>query len=226
MIELYYFPSNASFAPHVVLHELGIPFQLRLIDRDKDEHKSPAYLAINPNGLLPAMRDTRSAGGDGAVDSELVLFETAAILLHLADTHPEAGLMPPLGSAERAQAYKWLMWLTNTLQPTVIAYYYPDRFVAPGNTAGSAEVKAQAQVRAGAQLDLLAAEFERHGGPFVLGERYSVLDAFAFMLCRWTRNFADPARSRPALAAFLEGMAQRPALQRAVETEHLPKPWF
>ncbi|TXD69056.1 glutathione S-transferase, partial [Mitsuaria sp. TWR114] len=145
MIELYYFPSNASFAPHVLLQELGVPFQLRLVDRDRDEHKSPEFLKLNPNGLLPALRDTRQG--------ELVLFETAAILLHLADTHPEAGLMPPLGSAERAHAYKWLMWLTNTLQPTVITYYYPDRFVAPGNAAGSAEVKAQAQVRAAAQLD-------------------------------------------------------------------------
>ena len=113
MIELFYYPSNASFAPHVVLHELGVPFQLRLVDRDKDEHKSPEFLKINPNGLLPALRDTRQG--------ELVLFETAAILLHLADTHPDAGLMPALGSAERAQAYKWLMWLTNTLQPTIIS---------------------------------------------------------------------------------------------------------
>lgn len=218
MIELYYYPSNASFAPHVLLHELGVPFQLRLVDRDKDEHKSPEFLRINPNGLLPALRDTRHG--------ELVMFETAAILLHLADTHPDARLLPPLGSPERAQAYKWLMWLTNTLQPTVITYYYPDRFVAPGNTAGSAEVKAQAQIRAAAQLDLLAAEFERHGGPFLLGEQFSALDPFAFMLCRWTRNFSDPARSRPALAAFLERMAQRPALLRAIETEKLPQPWY
>ncbi|WP_416759490.1 glutathione S-transferase family protein [Roseateles sp. So40a] len=218
MIELYYYPSNASFAPHVLLHELGVPFQLRLVDRDKDEHKSPEFLRINPNGLLPALRDTRHG--------ELVMFETAAILLHLADTHPDAKLLPPLGTPERAQAYKWLMWLTNTLQPTVITYYYPDRFVAPGNTAGSAEVKAQAQIRAAAQLDLLAAEFERHGGPFLLGEQFSALDPFAFMLCRWTRNFSDPARSRPALAAFLERMAQRPALLRAIETEKLPQPWY
>ncbi|OWQ86293.1 glutathione S-transferase [Roseateles aquatilis] len=225
MIELYYFPSNASFAPHVVLNELGVPFQLRLVDRDKGEHKAPEFLAINPNGLLPALRDTRDAvAGDGQGD--LVFFETAAILLHLADTHPDAGLMPPLGTAARAQAYKWLMWLTNTLQPTIISYYYPDRFVAPGNTAGSAEVKQQAQVRASAQLDLLAAEFDRHGGPWLLGERYSVLDPFAFMLCRWTRNFADPARGRPALAAFLARMAERPALLRTMASEALPQPWY
>ena len=55
MIELYYFPSNASFAPHVLLQELGVPFQLRLVDRDRDEHKSPEFLKLNPNGLLPAL---------------------------------------------------------------------------------------------------------------------------------------------------------------------------
>ncbi len=215
MIQLYYYPSNASMAPHIVLQELGVPFQLQLVDRGRDEHKAPAFLALNPNGLLPALKD-----------GDLVLFECAAILLHLADTHAEAGLMPPLGSPERAHAYKWLMWLTNTLQPTLIAYYYPDRWVAPGNASGAAEVKQQAELRAGAQLDLLAAEFERHGGPWMLGNTYSVLDAFAFMLCRWSRNFAQPARQRPALAAFLARMAERPALRRAIETEALPQPWY
>ena len=78
MIELYYFPSNASFAPHVVLHELGIPFQLRLVDRNKGEHKSPAFLAINPNGLLPAMRDTRDTPGGAE----------PLVLLGQGDVHP------------------------------------------------------------------------------------------------------------------------------------------
>lgn len=215
MIQLYYFPSNASMAPHIVLHELGVPFELSLVDRNAGALRSPEFLAINPNGLLPALRD-----------GELVLSECAAILLHLADTHPQAGLMPALGTAERAQAYKWLMWLTNTLQPTLIAYYYPERWVAAGNSAGTAEVKQQAEARAGAQLDLLEAEFQRHGGPFVLGEHYSVLDPFAFMLCRWTRNFAHPARQRPALGAFLARMAERPALQRAIATEGLPAPIY
>jgi len=215
MIELHYYPSNASMAPHILLQELGIDFQLRLVDRNRNEHKSPAFLKLNPNGLLPAL-----------CDGDLVLHETAAILLHLADTHADAGLVPAVGTPERAIAYKWLMWLTNTLQPTLIAYYYPERWVAEGNVAGAAEVKAQAEARAGSQLDLLAAEFERHGGPWMLGERYSLLDPFAFMLCRWTRGFAHPARQRPALKAFLDRMAERPALIRALETEALARPWY
>ncbi len=215
MIELHYFPSNASMAPHILLQELGVDFQLRLVDRNRNEHKSPEFLKLNPNGLLPVL-----------CDGDLVLHETAAILLHLADTHPDVSLVPPLGSKERALTYKWLMWLTNTLQPSLIAYYYPERWVAEGNTAGTAEVKAAAEARIGGQLDLLAAEFERHGGPWLLGDRYSLLDPLAFMLCRWTRGFAHPARARPVLGAYLDRMAQRPAVVRALETEALPKPWY
>ncbi|MDT9002402.1 glutathione S-transferase family protein [Paucibacter sp. APW11] len=215
MIELHYYPSNASFAPHVVLEELGTPFQLRLVDRNQGAHKSPAYLKLNPNGLIPAY-----------VDGDLVLYESAAILLHLADTHPEAGLMPPLATAERAQAYKWLMWLTNTLQPLLISYYYPERWVDEGNAPGVAQVKAHAEARIAPLLDQLEAELQGHGGPWLLGERYTVLDPFAFMLCRWTRNFARPARSLPALGHYLQAMAERPALQRAVATEQLPAPLY
>lgn len=215
MIQLHYHPGNASMAPHILLEELGQPFGLKRVDRANQAHKSPEYLRLNPNGLIPAMED-----------GELVLFETAAILLHLADTHPQAGLLPALGTPERAHAYKWLIWLTNSLQPALIAYFYPERWVSEGNVPGAAQVKAQAEARVGQLLDILAAEFSRHGGPWTLGERYSALDPMAFMLCRWTRGFGRPARQLPVLQAFLARMAERPALQRAMATETLPGPWY
>ena len=214
MIALHYSPSNASFAPHVVLEELGLPFQLQLVDRDNDAHKSPAYLKLNPNGLIPVMQD-----------GDLVLYETAAILLHLADTNPAAGLAPAVGTPERAQFYKWLIWMTNTLQPLIIAYYYPHRWMDEGNTAGVAEVKKNAELRVGPLLDQLDALLASHGGPWILGERYTVADAMAFMLCRWTRNFARPARSLPHIGAYLARMLERPAVKRAIATEQLPQPW-
>lgn len=213
MIELHYYPSNASMAPHMLLEELGVPFRLQRVEREQGAHKSQAYLKLNPNGLIPVL-----------VDGDLVLYESAAILLHLADTHPQAGLAPALGSAERAHLYKWLMWLTNTLQPALIAYFYPERWVNAGNTEGAAEVQAQAEARVGTLLDLLATELER--GPWLLGEHYTLLDPFAFMLCRWTRGFAHPAKARPALARYLARVAARPAVQRAIATEGLKEPWY
>lgn len=214
MIQLHYHPSNASMAPHILLEEIGQPFELKLVQRDLGEHRSAAYLQLNPNGLIPVL-----------IDGDLVLYETAAILLHLADTHPQAGLVPPLATPERAQFYKWLIWLTNTLQPTLLAYYYPDRWVNPGNTEGAAEVKAQAQTRAGGWLDQLEAQLASHGGPWLLGGSYSAVDAMAFMLCRWTRGFERPARSLPQLGAYLQRMLDRPALQRMLITEQLQAPW-
>lgn len=215
MIQLHYSPSNASFAPHVLLEELGERFELREVDRKNLAHKSPEYLKLNPNGLIPVLQD-----------GDLVLYETAAILLHLADTHPEAGLAPALGTPERAQFYKWLIWLTNTLQPLIIAYYYPERWVAEGNAEGVAQVKAQAEARIAPLLDQIAAQLDSHGGPWLLGEHYSAADPLAFMLCRWTRSFTHPARSLPAIGAYLQRMVERPALQRAIATEQLPQPIF
>ena len=117
MIQLHYFPSNASMTPHMVLEELGVPYELVLVDRTNNAHHSPEYLKLNPNGKIPVL-----------VDGELVLYETAAITLHLADTHAGAGLAPPLGTPERAHFYKWLMWLSNTLQAEMPLYFYSDRW--------------------------------------------------------------------------------------------------
>jgi glutathione S-transferase len=212
-IQLHYFPSNASLAPHLLLEEIGLPFELKRVDRDHGEHKSPAYLKLNPNGLIPVL-----------VDGELVLYEAAAICLHLADTHPESELAPPLGTPARAECYKWLVWMTNTLQPALISYFYPDRYVDAGNAQGAAQVKRQAQARIGPMLDQLDAQLARPGGPWLLGERFSLCDPYAFMLCRWTRNFERPARALSHLSPYLQRLIERPAFQRAIATEQLPQP--
>ena len=218
MIQLHYYPSNASMAPHILLEELGVPFELQYVDRNQGAHKSPEYLRLNPNGLIPVLVDWRNG-------SELVLYETVAILLHLADTHADAGLAPKLGTPERAQLYKWLVWMTNTLQAALIAYYYLERWVDEGNVEGARQVQAHAQARIGPMLDQLDAQLASHGCEWLLGERYSMADPLAFMLCRWTRGFTRPARALPRLGPYLERMLARPAVQRALATEKLPQPF-
>ena len=216
MITLHHFPGNASFAPHVVLHELGVPFELSLVDRTVQAHQSADYLKLNPNGLIPVL-----------VDGDLVLYETAAICLHLADTHPAAQLAPPLGTPERAHFYKWLMWLTNTVQANLIHYFYGDRLVDPGNAEGAAQVKAHAQAKVVQCLQQLDDHLANHGGPWMMGAQYTVLDPYTWMLCRWTRGFSSqPARSFPHIAGLLQRLLERPALQRAMATERLPPPVY
>jgi glutathione S-transferase len=216
MITLHYYPGNASFTPHVLLHELGVPFERALVDRTQAAHKAPAYLKLNPNGQIPVL-----------VDGDLVLYETAAICLHLADRHPQAGLAPAVGTAERAQLYKWLIWMTNTLQPRLMHFFYPERVVDPTDIAAAAQVKARAEADVVALLGQLDAQLGSHGGPWLLGERFGIADPFAFMLCRWTRGFkSKPARNFVHLAPYLARVLARPAVARTVSVEQLAAPVY
>ncbi len=251
MVKLHYYPSNASMIPHIVLEELGIPFELVLVDRSQNLHKSADYLKLNPNGKIPTL--VQSTPGE----PDLVLYESAAICLHLADTHhsdakPAGNLMPPLGSAARAHAYKWLLWLADTFQPDIMMYYYPERYVATSDLAVVGGVKAQAQARIHGHLAQLDSALARSafsarptqdfadaeptepdaavgsvdGGHWFLGQRYTVVDPYVFTLCRWTRNFdTGPARSFPHLGPYLQRMVARPAVQRVCVREGLQPQW-
>jgi len=215
MLSLHHYPSTASMVPHILLHELGEPFELVLVDRMREQQKSPAFLRLNPNGLIPVL-----------VDGDLVLYETAAICLHLCDTHPLAGLAPAVGTHDRAHFYKWLMWLTNTVQATLLLYFYPWRWVEAGNAIGAEQVQRFAQQRATEQMAQLDAELARHGGPWFLGAAHSALDPFVFTVCRWTRHFDHgQARSLPHLGAYLQRMLERPAVQRTLAAEGIAPPY-
>ena len=215
MRQLHYYPSNASMAPHILLEETGVPFELVLVDRDHEGHKSAQYLRLNPNGLIPVY-----------VEGDLVLYESAAICLHLCDTVPKAQLIPAPGTAQRAHCYKWLMWMTNTLQASLMVYFYPERWMNEGNAAGIAELKARAEAKVGVLLEQLEAELAHHGGQWLLGESYSVLDPFCLMLCRWTRGFTTTvrARDRAHLGSYLRRVLERPAVVRALATEGIESP--
>ena len=202
-----------NLAPHMLLQELGAEYELVLVDRDKNAQKSAEYLKLNPAGRIPTL-----------IDGELVLYETAAICLHLVDCHPAAGLAPELGSNQRAEFYKWLMYLTNTVQAELLCYFYPERLT--DDAAAAAQVKAHAEARVGDMLDLIEAMLAAHGGPYLLGARYSAVDPYLFMLARWTRMMARPAAGRPCLGRYMETIAARPAVQRAYAAEGIAAPYY
>jgi glutathione S-transferase len=215
MIQLHYAPSTASMVPHILLEEIGVPYERKAVDRAALAHKSPAYLQLNPNGLIPVL-----------VEGDLVLYETAAIALHLCDQHAGAGLAPAVGTPDRAHFYKWMAWLTNTLQATLIVYFYPERWVDTGNAEGVAQVRRHAHEKVVGLLGHLEQQLVSHAAPWFLGESYTALDAYVFTLCRWTRNFpGGRARDLPRLGAYLQRMLQRPAVQRVLAHEQLQPPF-
>jgi glutathione S-transferase len=215
-IQLHHDPGTAAMVPHILLQELGERFELVPVSRAERAHKQPAYLRLNPNGLIPVL-----------VEGDLVLYETAAIVLHLCDTHREAQLAPAVGTPQRAHFYKWLVWLTNTLQATLIVYFYPERWVDEGDAGAAAQVKRHAESKVAGLLAQLEAELARHGQPWFGGAAFSALDPYVFTLCRWTRNFRNeqPARSYQHLGAYLQRMLDRPAVQRVLATEQLSPPF-
>jgi glutathione S-transferase len=213
MIQLYYSPGSASLVPHMLLEEIGVSFELVLVDRASAANRTPEYLKLNPNGQIPVL-----------VDGGFVLYETAAICLYLADRFPEKKLAPPLGTPGRAIFYQWMAWCTNTPQAMLMHYFYPERMVDDGDAAAAAQVKRRAEARVGNMLEVLDQQLASHGGHWVLGANFSAVDPYALMLCRWTRNFARPARSRPHIAPYLQRMLARPAVQRAFAAERLSAP--
>jgi glutathione S-transferase len=211
MYNLHYFPGNASFAPHALINEIGAPVKLSLIDRANNGHKSPQYLKLNPSGRIPAF-----------VDGDLVLFESAAICLHLCDKHPEAGLAPALASDARAHFYKWLMFLTNTIQPDILIYHYTARYTT--DEAGVPGMKAATETRLNDWFDLI--EENMGPGPYLLGDTYSAVDVYLTMLCRWGRTMTRKPASRPKLKTLTDLVLARPAIRKTIEVEGIEGPFL
>jgi glutathione S-transferase len=206
MYQLHYYPGNASAAPHIVLEELGATYELVLVDRTVDAQKSQEYLKINPNGRIPTL-----------VDGNLVLFEAAAIVLHLLDQNPETGLAPKAGTPERSIFNQWLIFLTNSLQEELMIYQYPDRLT--GNDIKATEiVKLGAEARASAYLDVIESHLSANG-PLFLGSTLSAVDLYFAMLCRWARPMTNSPRSRPNIAKLLDKIIALPSVRRAYDSD-------
>lgn len=213
MIQLYYHPGNASLAPHMLLEEIAVPFELIHVDRANAAHKRPEYLKLNPNGQIPVL-----------VDGDFALYETAAICLYLADMHPSANLIPAMRTRERALFYQWLVWCTNTPQAMLMHYFYSERLVDDGDDGAAAQVRSHAELRVCGMLDRLDEQLASHGGDWLLGTKYSAVDPYVLMICRWTRSFSRPARSLAYLGPYLQRVLARPAIRRAFATEKLAAP--
>ncbi len=211
MLALYYYPGNASLLPHMMMREVGVPFEMHLVDRGKNAQKSAQYLKLNPNGRIPVL-----------VDGDLVLFETVAIALHLVDKFPQAGLAPEVGTRERAEFYKWMVHLTNTPQAEYRAWFYPHEHVS--DEAAVSAAKKAAEQRLYRMFDIISEQLGDR--TWLLGDRFSAADLFLFMLMRWGRGMPRPPRMLSNLNALGERVLARRAVQEALRVEEIQPPFF
>ncbi len=206
MYKLFYSPGSAAMAPHAALEETGAPHELVLVDMKSNAHKALDYLKLNPNGRVPTL-----------VDGDQVVYESAAIMMHLADKHPNSGLAPAPGTPERARYYQWLVYMTNTVQEAYISYFHADYYAK--SDAAIAEVKATSEARLQPLFAVLDKALEN--GPYLLGERLSGADIFLMMMARWSRNMAKPAATYPNIKRCVDLVLARPAVQRMMKAEGL-----
>ncbi|MEG8130591.1 glutathione S-transferase family protein [Xanthomonas hortorum] len=203
---LYHSPSTAALVVHWLLIELDVPHVLHPLDFDRAERKSPEYLALNPAGVVPTL-----------VLEGQVLTEAAAIVLHLADLYPQAGLAPPVGTPARAHYYRWMFFCANTLQPAYRAWFYPSE---PAGAAHSGAAQAKAQQKLEAAWTQVDAHLQANG-PYLLGQTLSAADFMLTMMMRWSRNMPRPSDTWPALHAHAQRMKARPAFQETYRREGL-----
>ena len=207
MYTLYWSPDTGAFVVQAVLEELGLPYRLEIVSTARGEHHAPGFLALNPMAQVPVLR----------LPDGMVVTESAAMVIHLCDARPEAGLLPPPGTSARALAYRWLFWLATGLYETDLRYYNPDRYTA--DPAGVDGVKAAASAR----MDrLIALAEDLLAGPYALGERFSAVDLYLFMVAGWHPDGAAALDRHPRLAALARLVRRRPSVER-IWAQHHPE---
>ena len=199
MYQLYWAADTGAMAPQILLEEAGASYERVVLDYETGEEMQARYLAINPRGQIPAL---------GLPDGS-VMAESAAIALHIADSYPEAGLLPIAGSTERAQVYRWLFYAVANLYETDLRLYYSDRYTA--DVACAESVKVSARHYMDRSFDLLEAELVE--GPYLLGSQYSVIDPYLLMLAYWHEQPEKLFTRCPKLKRLCDTVRSRPAVQ-------------
>jgi glutathione S-transferase len=192
MIKLYWSPRSRSFSALWLMEETGQPYERVLTDISTGAQKTPEYLAINPMGKVPALRD-----------SDATLAEAAAICAYVAERYPEAKLAPALGDPRRAKYLQWLFFSPSCIEPALMQIF--TKIDVPASTAawGSAT-----QV-----FDVLDAALEK--GPWILGDSFSAADIIIGSGLNFAVRLFKMVPARPSFDHYIDRCAARPAFQRA-----------
>jgi glutathione S-transferase len=200
-MKLYYYPGACSLAVHIVLREAGYTFDLVKVDLRKHlTETGEDFYAINPKGYVPALR----------LDDGAVLTEDATILLYLADQKPTTQLAPPVGTMEHVRLTEWLNFISTEIHKTLGALFHPK--ITP--EWRDAQIKTFNR-----RCKILAAALDEQ--PYLMGERFTVADAYLFTVLGWTNMFKLDMSKWPAIGGFVGRVADRPAVQAAMKAEGL-----
>ena len=194
-ITFYTNPMSRGRIVHWLLEELGVPYETRILDLEKGEHKKPEYLQINPMGKVPAI-----------VHRGVVVTEAAAICTYLADAYPQAGLAPALDDPQRGTYLRWIFFGAGCIEPAIVDKLFNRPAVERKGALGY-----------GSYEDTLnALETALEPGPFILGNRFSAADVYVGAQIQWGL-MVKALEPRPVLLKYMERVGARPALQKLLK---------
>ena len=222
-IVLYYAPDNASLIIRLLLEELALPYRTVLVDRSVNAQKTAEYLKLSPAGLIPVC----------IINGEPV-FETAAILLHLADSHDKFSIS--VSDTQRSQFLKWLFFLSNNLHADLRQRFYPEKYAGKDATAISAFTKITLQ-RLVERFDTFDNLYRKSSDTFLFGTEPTVIEFYLSVCFRWAQLYpvADQSKNRqnnfPAarfkgVVEMVQHLEQRPAVRLACEKEGIAGKFF
>jgi GST-like protein len=188
---------SGAFAAEAALAEAGANYELHLVSLEKNEQKSPEFLALNPAGKMPALRLP-----DGGI-----ITESAAIMLTIADRFPQAGLIPPHATFARAEAYRWIAFMASEIYPMVEIEDYPARFVPEGPEAQALKARAVERIRE----RMLIVE-KAVVGPWLLAHEFSAADIYITMFSRWSAVKTWREKHLPRICAIADALSKRPRI--------------
>jgi len=202
-MKLYFAPGACSLSPHIVLRESGTQFDTEQVNNQEKKTKSGTdYWTINPKGQVPVLE----------LDNGERLTEGPVIVQYIADRKPEAGLVPPAGTTERYRVQEWLNFITSELHKTFGPIFRP--------TTPDA-YKAISKENLGKRFDWLNKEMA--GKQYLMGDKFTVADAYLFTVLRWTSRIEIDLGKWPNLKAYVDRVAARPKVQEALKAEGLIK---
>jgi glutathione S-transferase len=206
MYTLYWSEGTASFAPHAVLEEAGLPYKLVTVDISSGENRNDAYLKMNPTGRVPTL----------ITPTGQTLYESAAISLYLADHHGLEDLAPPADHVLRGAFLQSLIYLSNTVQAFYRTFYYSTRFIQDTDNSEVFRATAIANLYdAWESVEI----YLKQNGPYHLGERFSLADIYLVMLVTWFKPTEDLLGKYSAIKQCFDLTAARPAVYKCLSKQ-------
>lgn len=204
MLTLYYAPATCALASHIALEQAGADYRIERVDFKTTQQRSPEYLKLNPKGRVPAL-----------VTEHGVLTETPAILLYIAQRHPQAALAPFDDPWALAQLNSFCSYLCSTVH---VSHAHGRRGARWADDPAAWEsMKAKVPQTVGDGFSMIETEYFK--GPWVMGERYTIADPYLYTLATWMEgDGVDPARF-PKVAEHRARMAALPAVQKVLAAE-------